>query len=38
VRLNQVTLAVSDLARSVDFYRRLGLEQIVADAGYARFE
>jgi catechol 2,3-dioxygenase-like lactoylglutathione lyase family enzyme len=37
VRLNQVTLAVSDLDRSVAFYRSLGLEQIVADEGYARF-
>jgi len=37
VRLNQVTLAVSDLDRSVDFYRRLGLKQIVADDRYARF-
>jgi len=37
VQLNQVTLAVSDLDRSVDFYRRLGLERIVADEGYARF-
>jgi catechol 2,3-dioxygenase-like lactoylglutathione lyase family enzyme len=37
VRLNQVTLAVSDLQRSVDFYRRLGLTQIVADEDYARF-
>jgi catechol 2,3-dioxygenase-like lactoylglutathione lyase family enzyme len=38
MRLNQVTLAVSDLERSVAFYRRLGLTQIVADEGYARFE
>jgi catechol 2,3-dioxygenase-like lactoylglutathione lyase family enzyme len=37
VRLNQVTLAVSDLQRSVDFYRRLGLTQIVAAEDYARF-
>jgi catechol 2,3-dioxygenase-like lactoylglutathione lyase family enzyme len=37
VRLNQVTLAVSDLDRSVDFYRNLGLKQIVADESYARF-
>jgi catechol 2,3-dioxygenase-like lactoylglutathione lyase family enzyme len=37
MRLNQVTLAVSDLDRSVDYYRRLGLRQIVADEGYARF-
>jgi catechol 2,3-dioxygenase-like lactoylglutathione lyase family enzyme len=37
VRLNQVTLAVTDLDRSVAFYARLGLRQIVADARYARF-
>jgi catechol 2,3-dioxygenase-like lactoylglutathione lyase family enzyme len=37
VRLNQVTLAVSDLERSVNYYRRLGLRQIVADGDYARF-
>lgn len=37
MRLDQVTLAVSDLARSVEFYCRLGLEQIVADEHYARF-
>jgi catechol 2,3-dioxygenase-like lactoylglutathione lyase family enzyme len=37
VRMNQVTLAVTDLARSVDFYRRLGLEQVVAAEDYARF-
>lgn len=37
MRLNQVTLAVSDLDRSVAFYRRLGIEQIIADEGYARF-
>ena len=37
MRLNQVTLAVSDLDRSAAFYRSVGLEQIVADEGYARF-
>jgi catechol 2,3-dioxygenase-like lactoylglutathione lyase family enzyme len=37
VRLNQVTLAVSELDRAVDFYRRLGLQQIVAAENYARF-
>jgi catechol 2,3-dioxygenase-like lactoylglutathione lyase family enzyme len=37
VRLNQVTLAVRVLDHSVDFYRRLGLQLIVADEGYARF-
>lgn len=37
MRLNQVTLAVTNLERSVDFYRCLGLKQIVADNHYARF-
>jgi len=37
MRLNQVTLAVSDLDRSVAFYLALGLKQIVADDDYARF-
>ena len=38
MRLNHVMLAVSDLERSIVFYRSLGLKQIVADDGYARFE
>jgi catechol 2,3-dioxygenase-like lactoylglutathione lyase family enzyme len=38
VRLNHVTLAVSDVERSAGFYARLGLSQIVADyPSYARF-
>ena len=37
MRLNQVTIAVSELDRAVDFYRRLGLQQIVAAEDYARF-
>ena len=37
MRLNHVTLTVSNLARSVDYYSRLGLEQIVAAEAYARF-
>src|SRR6476646_6270305 len=39
-RLNQVTVTGTNYARSVDFYRRLGLTQIVdsPDTGYARFE
>jgi catechol 2,3-dioxygenase-like lactoylglutathione lyase family enzyme len=38
VNLNHVTVAVSDIERSVDFYKRLGLVQIVADyPSYARF-
>ncbi len=40
LRLNQVTVTGSDYARSVEFYRGLGLRQIVdsPDNGYARFE
>lgn len=39
-RLNQVTVTGTDYERSVDFYRRLGLKQIVdsPENGYARFE
>ncbi|HEY8591397.1 MAG TPA: bifunctional hydroxymethylpyrimidine kinase/phosphomethylpyrimidine kinase [Sphingomicrobium sp.] len=39
-RLNQVTVTGTDYRRSVDFYRKLGLRQIVdsPDNGYARFE
>ncbi|TFH21348.1 MAG: VOC family protein [Myxococcales bacterium] len=38
MRLNQVTVGVTDLARAVAFYERLGLEQIVASPpDYARF-
>lgn len=37
MRLNHVTLRVADLERSVGFYRSLGLIQIVASDGYARF-
>jgi len=39
-RLNQVTVTGTSYERSVDFYRRLGLRQIVdsPDTGYARFE
>ena len=37
--LNQVTLPSTDLARAIDFYRKLGLVLIVEDLpGYARFE
>ena len=40
MNLNQVTLPARDYAASVDFYRRLGLTQIVDSPanGYARFE
>jgi hydroxymethylpyrimidine/phosphomethylpyrimidine kinase len=38
-RLNQVTMTGTDYDRSVDFYRRLGLKQIVGNPpDYARFE
>ena len=39
-RLNQVTVTGTTYERSVDFYGRLGLKQIVdsPDTGYARFE
>ncbi len=38
MRLNHVTLAVTDVEASVGFYRRLGLTQIVASyPDYARF-
>lgn len=39
-RLNQVTVTAKDYAKSVRFYRTLGLKQIVdsPDNGYARFE
>lgn len=38
MNLNHVTVTVSDIERSVDFYKRLGLVQIVADyPSYARF-
>ena len=38
--LNQVTVGATDYAASVDFYKKLGLRQIVdsPDNGYARFE
>jgi len=39
-RLNQVTVTGTNYERSVDFYQRIGLTQIVdsPDTGYARFE
>ena len=36
-RIDHVAIHVKDLDRSVAFYRRLGLIQIVADDDYARF-
>ncbi|MEM6901405.1 MAG: VOC family protein [Pseudomonadota bacterium] len=40
LRLNQITIKVSDLKRSIGFYRILGLRLIVdsPDSKYARFE
>jgi predicted enzyme related to lactoylglutathione lyase len=39
MNLNQVTLPSTDVRRSIDFYRRLGLIQIVEELPtYARFE
>lgn len=39
MRLNQVTVPATDVARAVEFYQRLGLIQIVdGGEGYARFE
>ncbi|GAK84138.1 glyoxalase/dioxygenase superfamily protein [Vibrio ponticus] len=37
MNLNQVTLAVNDIAQAVEFYQTLGLKQIVSDVHYARF-
>jgi hydroxymethylpyrimidine/phosphomethylpyrimidine kinase len=38
-RLNQVTVTGADYERSVEFYRRIGLKQIIANPpDYARFE
>jgi len=39
-RLNQVTVTGTDYQRSIDFYSRIGLKQIIdsPDTGYARFE
>ena len=39
MNLNQVTVPSTDMRRSIDFYRRLGLVLIVEDLpSYARFE
>ena len=37
MNLNQVTLAVHDMKSAVEFYKKLGLIQIVSDDHYARF-
>lgn len=38
MNFNQLTLPTTDLPRAVQFYRALGLQQIVASDHYARFE
>ncbi|MGL4574326.1 MAG: VOC family protein [Burkholderiaceae bacterium] len=38
MNLNQATVAVSDIPRSIDFYLTLGLKLIVRSDHYARFE
>lgn len=38
MNLNQVTIPVSDVARSINFYQKLGLKVIVASSHYARLE
>jgi catechol 2,3-dioxygenase-like lactoylglutathione lyase family enzyme len=38
MNLNQVTVLVSDVARSINFYQKLGLKLIVAESHYARFK
>lgn len=38
MRMNQVTLPVSDIDAATRFYRRMGFLQIVDDTHYARFE
>lgn len=38
MRLNQVTVAATDIGASVAFYKRLGLKLIVLAEHYARFE
>lgn len=38
MNLNQVTVPALDIAASVDFYTRLGLELIVSSPHYARFK
>jgi len=38
MKMNQVTLPVSDMDDAADFYRRMGFLQIVDTPHYARFE
>jgi catechol 2,3-dioxygenase-like lactoylglutathione lyase family enzyme len=37
MQLNQVTVAITDIERSIIFYEKLGLKLIVKDDHYARF-
>lgn len=38
MRLNHITLRVSDVEESTRFYRRLGFSQLLVLPGYARFQ
>lgn len=38
MNLNQVTLPVSDMDKSTEFYRRMGFVQVTGTAHYSRFE
>ncbi|MEQ8747647.1 VOC family protein [Pyruvatibacter sp.] len=38
MRLNQVTVSVTDIPRAIEFYQKLGMALIVRDDHYARFE
>ena len=38
MNLNQITVPVSDIERSISFYQTLGLKLIVRSRDYARFE
>ncbi|WP_337041508.1 VOC family protein [Emticicia sp. 17c] len=38
MNLNQLTVPVTNIAKSIEFYEQLGLRLIVKDTHYARFE
>lgn len=38
MKLNQVTVSVTDIPRAIAFYEQLGMYLIVKDDHYARFE
>ena len=38
MNLNQLTIPVSNIEQSIEFYEKLGLKLIVKDVHYARFE